>query len=336
MKLGLVLGIALTTAVGCGKDDDDSYRDGVPYREDVTLAFPDGSPAQASALTASDGTAATSGALLGEQAEFYRLTRGITVMVNTATASVLTLVKTITEFPPTSVDKAADTAVWGPHTQALSPNTWMLTVKRIAKGQFHYVLAAKAKTAPDTAYVDVLVGNHNLANPTAHRRANLPAYGSGDFVLDWDASATLPEHDTNVGKAAFTYSRINPTSDVNIGVTFSKVRDEDTGMLVDAVYDYAAKPGAGGSFDFKLLKNLVLTTAAVETMSVHSRWLETGAGRSDTLMGGGDLPATGATANECWDSNFLSVYMTNSYGDLAKTWGAETSCAFASAVYSSP
>jgi hypothetical protein len=333
MKLGLVLGVALTTTVGCGKGDDgDAYRDGVPYHEDVTLAFPGGGATQ-SALTA-DGTAATQGALLGEQAEFYRLTRGITVIVNTGTVSVLGLIKTITEFPPTSVDKANDTAVWGPHTQALSPNTWMLTVKRIARGQFHYVLAAKPKTAPDTAYVNVLVGNHNLANPAAHRLANLPAYGSGDFVLDWDAAATLPEHDKNVGQAAFTYSRLSPTSDVNIGVTFTQVRDEDTGMLVDAMYDYTAMPGNGGSFDFKLVKNMIVTTPALETITVHSRWMETGAGRSDTHFTGGDVPATGATANECWDSNFLSVYMTNSYGDPAKMWGAETSCAFTPAVYS--
>jgi hypothetical protein len=334
MKLGLVLGVALTTTVGCGKGDDgDTYRDGVPYHEDVTLAFPGGSAAQQSALTA-DGTAATQGALLGEQAEFYRLTRGITVIVNTGTASVLGLIKTITEYPPTSVDKAADTAVWGPYTDALSPNTWRLTVNRIAQGQFHYVFAAKAKTAPDTAYVNVLVGNHNLADPMAHRRDHLPAYGSGNFVLDWDAAATLPEHDKNVGKAAFTYSRVSPTSEVDIDVAFTQVRDEDTGMLVDATYGYTAMPGNGGSFDFKLIKNMITTTPALETITVHSRWLETGAGRSDTQFTGGDVPATGATANECWDSNFLSVYMTNSYGDPTKMWGAETACAFTPAVYS--
>ena len=123
-------------------------------------------------------------------------------------------------------------------------------------------------------------------------------------------------------------------SDVNIGVTFTQVRDDDTGMLVDAMYDYVSTPGNGGSFDFKLIKNMITTTAALETITVHSRWMETGAGRSDVNFTGGDVPAAGATANECWDSNFLSVYMTNSYGDPAKTWGAESSCAFPAAVYS--
>jgi hypothetical protein len=54
------------------------------------------------------------------------------------------------------------------------------------------------------------------------------------------------------------------------------------------------------------------------------------------MLTGGDLatvPAP-ATASECWDSNFLSVYMTNSYGDATKLWGAETMCAFTPAMYS--
>ena len=92
----------------------------------------------------------------------------------------------------------------------------------------------------------------------------------------------------------------------------------------------------GGTFDFKLTKDFITTTAALETMSIRSRWQESGAGRSDVMLTGGDLatvPAP-ATASECWDSNFLSVYMTNSYGDATKLWGAESMCAFTPAMYS--
>lgn len=330
----LTLGLALAaTAGGCfGKDDGgDEFRDGVPQSQDVALVVP-GAASTGGALTAGDGTAAVQGALLGQQAEFYKLTRDITVVVNTGTVAVLTLVKTITSYPPTTV--ATDSAVWGPYTDSLSPNTWKLTVNRLAPGQFHYMLQGKAKTADDTGYVTVLSGDHDMADPTAHRRIGIPDYGSGDFTLDWNAEQTLPEHDANVGTAAFTYSRTSPTSDVNIDVTFTQVRDNDTGMLVDALYSYTATPGMGGTFDFKLTKDFITTTAALESLSVHSRWQETGAGRSDTMITGGDLGAAQATANECWDSNFLSVFMTNSYGDQSKMWGAETSCAFTPAMYS--
>jgi len=330
-RLLLTLGLALVTTAGaCAKDDGDDFKDGVPQSQDVALVVP-GASASGSALTA-DGTTAVQGGLLGQQADFYKVTRDVTVVVNTATVSVLALVKTVTNYPPTSVEM--DTAVWGPYTDPLSPNTWRLTVNRIARGQFHYVLEGKAKTAADTGYVTVLSGEHDLADPTAHRRLNVPEYGHGNFLIDWNAAQTLPEHDDNVGTAAFTYSRDKATGNVAIDVTFTQVKDKDTGMLIDAGYAYASVPGMGGTFDFKLTKDFITTTAALETMSIRSRWQESGAGRSDVMISGGDLAGAQGTANECWDSNFLSVYMTNSYGDATKMWGAETMCAFAPAMYS--
>ena len=90
----------------------------------------------------------------------------------------------------------------------------------------------------------------------------------------------------------------------------------------------ATMASSGGSFQFTVTKNEILTTAALETLTVRSRWHESGEGRSDAKLSGGDLAAP-ATANECWstgETGFLSVFMTNSYGDAAKIWGAEASC----------
>jgi hypothetical protein len=323
-SLALTMSVPLAYA-GCGRlDDADEYRQGVPHHEDIDIVVP-GGEAQTSALHA-DGVSETRAALLGEQAELYKLTRGITANVNLATASVLGLVRTIMGFPPSSVDAQEGVAVWGPHTEALSPNTWRLTVHRVERGSFQYLFEAKAKTADDSAYLTILSGHHMAATPGLRRRANLPAYGSGDFDLDWDNAQMLPEHDAdNVGSAHFIYSRPAPGSDVNVAVAFHQVLDKETNMRVDAQYGYVETPAAGGSFQFTMTKNQIPTTAALETLAVRSRWQQSGAGRSDVRMTGGDL-ATPATANECWDSNFGSVFMTNSYGDAAKTWGAETSC----------
>lgn len=331
LRMMLAVALATTTLGACGKDGGDEFRDGVPYREDVTLAVP-AQDSPSGALTAGDGTTEIHSGLLGERSDLYSITRAITVVVNTGTAAVLTLVRTITEYPPSSI--SGQTAVWGPYSEPLSPNTWRLTVDRLAPGQFHYVLEAKAKAVADASYLTVLSGHHNLSTPGAHRRAHLPAYGSGDFVLDWDAAQMLPEHDDNVGKASFVYSRVSPTSEIDIDVAFTQVRDKDTGMLIDATYGYVATPGAGGSFDFKQIKDTIATTPALETSTFHSRWLESGAGRSDVQIRGGDLGAAQATISECWSGSFLSVYMTNSYGDAAKMWGTETACAFPTAVYS--
>ena len=336
-RAGLVLALTLPLALGaCGrKDDADEFREGVPYHEDVALVIPGGSTQQ-SALHAGEVTEVQA-KLLGEQAELYKLTRAITVMVNGGTVAVLTLVRTITDFPPSSV--GMDVAVWGPHTNPLSPNTWRLTVNRVAKGQFSYVFEAKPKTADDAAYLTILSGHHNVANPGMRRRARVAAFGSGDFDINWDNAQMLPEHDANVGRAHFVYSRPSPGSEVNIAVTFTQVKDDETDMLIDAQYGYAETPGMGGNFQFTLSKDAIVTTAALETLTVRSRWQETGAGRSDVKYAGGDVAATvgapEATASECWDSNFLSVYQTNSYMDAAKMWGAVTDCdsAFAAPDY---
>ncbi len=326
--LAMALALALPLGAGaCGREDDaGAFREGVPYHEDVAIVVP-GASTQQGALTAG-GVTEVQGKLLGEQAETYKLTRNITAMVNGGTVAVLALVRTITDFPPSSVD--TDVAVWGPHTNPLSPNTWRLTVNRLAKGQFAYVFAAKPKTADDGAYLTILSGHHSVANPGMRRRARLPAYGSGDFDIDWDAARMLPEHDDNVGKAHFVYSRPSPGSDVNIAVTFTQVKDDETGMLIDAQYGYIETPGMGGSFQFTLSKDAIVTTAALETLTVRSRWQETGAGRSDVKVKDGDVAAaigtSEADASECWDSNFMSVFQTNSYMDEAKKWGDVGAC----------
>ena len=76
------------------------------------------------------------------------------------------------------------------------------------------------------------------------------------------------------------------------------------------------------------------TTAANETLSMHSRWMETGDGRTDVQVTGGDVGTAVDTSNECWDSNFFSVYSAASYdpSDPNVDWGSESSCAFASAA----
>lgn len=328
----LASSLALALAGGaCGRlDEADEYRQAVPRHEDVNIVVPGG--AQVGALTAAD-VGATRGALLGEQAELYRLTRGVTAVVNGGTVAVLALVRTIVAFPPTQLED--DVAVWGPHTQPLSPNTWRLTVTRLEPGRFQYLFEAKPKTAPDSGYLTILSGHHSFAGTGSgiRRRAGQAGYGSGDFDIDWDKAQMLPEHDDNVGSAHFVYSRPAAGANATIGVTFHQVMDKDTGMRVDAQYGFVETPTDGGSFQFTLTKNEILTSAALETLSVRSRWQQTGAGRSDMKMVGGDLGTSEATASECWDSNFASVFMTNSYGDAAKKWGAEPSC---DAAFQSP
>ena len=201
MKKVMLSMLVLVSA--CGVDKADAFRKGIPQSGDVALKLPAKSGQPLSGVsTRRDG-------LEGQTSDFYRLTRETTVFVNTATASVLGLVEKIVQNPATSV--GTDSAVWGPHTEPLSPNTWKLTVVRTAPETYSYTLEGKGKTEADAAYRVVLSGNHvNLGQ-------NL---GTGSFLIDWDKDRQLPENANNFGTVTVTYARTSATATTQIDAAF--------------------------------------------------------------------------------------------------------------------
>jgi hypothetical protein len=323
---------AVTLLPACGADDD-AFRNGVPTSATVAMTVP--GTTQAGAQASANGTATVRSALLGQQAEYYNTTVTVTGVVNGATFAVLELVRTVVGYPATKV--TSDTAVWGPYTDPLSPNTWRLTVTRAMPHVFNYVFEGRAKTADDSAFVTILSGTHTAAlGPTGD---SLPGFGSGNFNVDWDAMQTLPQHDATVGQAAFTYSRVSLADNTTVGVTFNGIKDATTGEVYNAVYQYLATPAAGGDFQYAAHQDIYPgpgpTGTAQELLTMHSRWQQTGAGRADVQITGGDIPAAllPVIDNECWDQNFLSQYKNISY-DPTNSWGQASSCVFADAEYS--
>jgi len=319
----------------CGlKNGDDGFREGVPTSDSVSLKVPNGQvSASSQQLAGVDGTVGTKSALLGQKADLYVTTRNVTDIVNGGTVAVLTLVHTIVEFPPTSV--GADMAVWGPYSEPLKANAWRLTVTRTAPHSYDYVFDAKPKLAPDSAFISILTGHHN-AVVGAHNQT-IEGLGDGTFSIDWDAESTLPEHDNLVGKADFTYARHSFSDTATIGVMFNGVKDDLNGEIYNAEYLWSATPGNGGDFQYAAHRDALPgpgpTGTAKELFTIHSRWLETGAGRSDVQISGGDAPTPAPTVNECWDISFNSAYKNTSY-DATQSWGQESSCAFTPAAYS--
>ncbi|MBE2252140.1 MAG: hypothetical protein IAE78_21570 [Myxococcus sp.] len=309
MAAAVVAGLSM---LGCGVDKGEPFREGFPQQETVKLNLPENKTALTGEGQRRDG-------LEGQIAEFYKLTRGVTTQVNGAGAAVLTLVQKIAEHRPTSVTQ--NVAVWGPHTDALSPNTFKFTVTMTAQNEFTYLLEAKGKTEADSRYRAILSGSHVS---TGHK------LGSGTFLIDFDKAKELPENDGNVGAATYVYSKLTATADVAIDATFQRVRDGETGGLVDVNYGYREQPGNGGEFKFRMNKNWV-SGPGIEVLTVKSRWQQSGAGRSDARATGGDLPGV-ATASECWDSGFASRYLNASF-DPGLNYGQESSCAFPTAEY---
>jgi hypothetical protein len=329
-----VAALALGTEACRPKDDGDEYRGGVPLRETVALHLP-GAADSGGALTIEGGVQS---ALLGQKADTYTATRLITGVVNGGTWAVLTLVRTVVAFPPTTVDKKAETAVWGPYTDPLAPNTWRLTVTRLAPHKFHWVFEGRAKTESDEMFRTIISGTHTAIADA--QGDHIEGFGSGDFTIDWNKAAELPEHDNNVGLAAFTYSRLVSDPVVQINVDFTGIKDDKTGEIFDAKYRYTRTPGAGGELRYAEDKDNVPapgnTGTAKEHFTIESRWTEDGVGRSDLQDSMGDLGTTVPHASECWDSNFMSVYRYLDYTATPGTdnWGAESACtAFPTAEY---
>jgi hypothetical protein len=338
-RLSVICGVSgMVALAGCGSIESNEFEGSTPTAENVALALP-ASGSSSSALTAGDGTKTS--ALQGEVADSYVLTRAVTGVVNGATGAVLLLVKTIVSYPPTTVDHDTDTAVWGPHSEPLARNAWRLTVTRMDRHVFSWKLDGKPKAADDGAFLTILSGTHTRAVDARGRR--MENYGSGTFIVDWDMAQMLPDHDKAVGVATFTYSRLDPAAVTTIDVDFKGIRDEDPAAtdIYDAVYGYTATPGAGGELRYVALRDYFPdphpSGSAKESFTIHSRWKESGAGRTDYQLSGGDVSAAigTATVSECWDTGFLSQYKVVSY-DPAMNWGVETSCVFENAVFISP
>jgi hypothetical protein len=318
-----------TLAVGlvaCQPKDEagSEYATGVPRSSTVAMSVPG---SNAKALTVETG----SYALQGETAEWYTTTRAVTGVVNGAALAVGALVRIITDYPATTA--TTDAAVWGPWQGPLDPVEWKVTVTRTAPHQYAYKFEGRDKHDQTAAFATVLSGTH--APGLDAKGSEMEGFGSGTFTLDWNARATLPQPDGNVGTAKYVYSHVGPAELVTISTKFRQVKDDkQPGRLVDVDYAFIQNPSANGSMDF--LYNLPASaTAAGGFGKVRSRWLWTGEGRSDVKATATDSAFT-YTLSECWDASYASVYKSVPLSTSATdNYGIESNCAFSPAEYSS-
>ena len=86
--------------------------------------------------------------------------------------------------------------------------------------------------------------------------------------------------------------------------------------------------GADRDFQFAVEGDMEKNSSAAENALIRSRWLSTGAGRSDAMLSGGDLADLEVTATECWDAQFGRTFYSDSV-TWQPTEGDAGSCAFA-------
>ncbi len=309
------LSTALLMAACGGKLTPEQARSALPRPEDARVGTPSAPAAVAGALAASPNGEA---AALVSNSDFFRLTGALAASVNGGVGAILLVLRAVVELPPTKCE--GDTCTWGPGSSPLDYNVFELVVRKVGD-HYEYQLMAEPKSQPGSGFIAFLSGQ---AWPGA-----APRRGHGNFALDFDQVARLDgPHGDDTGRIEVQYDAAGP---VVVDVQFLGMIDRnDPGdpanpNKVNAAYAFAAS-AAGG--DLQVAWRTLPPNAAA-TLSLHSRWDGSGAGRGDAKFVGGGFTYT---ESECWAggaSSFALVYDTNPPS------GSESACAFSPAEYAS-
>jgi hypothetical protein len=289
--------------VACIKDDSgpEDIKRALPTKDQVSIKLP-------------ENTARTIDAnVLGQLAPYYVATRGVTQTFNVSTAWVLLTVHAIVQYPVTSVK--GNVFTWGPWSDALSPAEYKLDVTVVGDGTFAYQLSGRSKTVANAKFEVVIDG-------TADPRAG-DDKGSGEFLIDFDAGKRVNPVDSGDAKGSVDVRYDLTKRHLDLAIMSTDAQGNPA--LADYAYNQAADGGGDMTFDVSLNAG---GTALLETLTLRSRWLGTGAGRADARIAGGDLGTIQVTASECWNTMFNRVFYKDS-NNFAAAEGAESSCAFA-------
>jgi hypothetical protein len=315
--------LAATALPGCAgeKAESNEFQEALPEQGSVNVDGPDGARGDASTAAGMRGTLGDGAA--SDPAFWYAFTRDLRDGVNAVTAVVLVSVWAVGHTEPSEIDE--DHAVWGPFEgDSLDPARYRLTVTRIGEHHFRYVLAGQKKSGGD--FLDVLDGD-------GFSRAS-DSHGDGQFVLDLGHAKLLDpsRHRDDSGTVTIVHdlpkdiglrhdalprtitATVTPEGAASLTIT-SQANEDHTGEL-----DLTAHVDIDDS-----------KTTALEDVSLVSRWANTGAGRADIGISGGDLPAAGleaVSAVQCWGTDFAQVYYVDSAG-IKPTAGNPAECVYA-------
>src|SRR5262245_24384568 len=138
----IALAFGLTTTSACTfdlADEGAEFREAVPEADSIAVPGPDeAGGGQTAASAASERGLMGTGSPTLDYAYWYAFTRNVRDGVNLVTGAVLGSVWYIVHTHPTSVN--ADTATWGPYTDALDPVTYRFRVTRVGPRHFEYAL----------------------------------------------------------------------------------------------------------------------------------------------------------------------------------------------------
>ncbi len=318
MKNAIAAALLVSLVAACGGSSASSgsletqSKNAMPTSDKVKMSAPG---------TASSSRDGSTGQLqqndtVGGSSDYFTDTVALSAVVNVSAAAVLGLLTAITDQPATNCDAASNTCTWGPGSSALDANVYKLVVVKQGDGSFKYTFSGQSKLTASGPFVAILTGTA-IPSATAH-------VGSGEFIIDNDARATLPGGNGDSGKITVDYSN---TSQLTISASATGVKDNNNpGQKLNVGYVYANHADGGGDLDVAF-KNLT----SLATLSLHSRWQVSGAGRGDAKFTTGNGAIT-VTQSECWAaaaSGFTLGYLNGPNGIS----GSASACVFTDAQF---
>jgi hypothetical protein len=281
------LGIVLALAAGCGNysNEDLEFMNAMPAREDLSADVP-----ARSALTQ------------GMEAELAKATHDVSKTFNAMLFQILGGVDLIRSFQPS--ERAPNSRTWGPVPQDRVPGwRWHFVVTRDAQDPttFTYALELQRNTDPGDVWVRFL--NGTFTSTQGARR------GVGSFTMQTDDLRAANYPNDVEGRKIKSLKVDYDTRDfpISLHVVLETYPDpDDPTVWVTTEFEYGVAADGKGAMRFAIMGNLDLTTAALETLTVTSRWMPTGEGRAEAKITFGDN--VGLTEVQCWDRDFNPTF----------------------------
>jgi hypothetical protein len=330
----LTLALLAAAALGPACNEPNEFADAPPTGAEVAIPVP-----SASGKAAGGGGVANYG-LLGATSEFYQLTWGVSVVINTDTVALLAMLHLIVAQTPTT--QTTTSATWGPYTPGgLDPLTYRVQVSKDMPQHYIYSIDARPRASVSDADFLPMIDGEILRIKAG--------VGKGSMVLHYDNRRQLLPNVCEKGAITFLFD--NTGSPVTNDVTASQFANNNpmnnlclNETPYDASYHFDQTPDGAGNFIFNVQANVNKASdnkPALETVDMRSRWQADGAGRSDVKISGGDVtPAlqaggfkdTFVSGSQCWGTAFTTTYETSSPAalNLIATDGDPSSCVFTS------
>jgi hypothetical protein len=268
-------------------------------------------------LLVSFGDARTQARGIGSPSEHAETTAETADDIDQLLGDVIAMLDEVTSYPP-SWESGTNTASWGPwEDDAISGRLW---VREQADGSYGWALEFKPVGSDDTAFEAVAKG-HVAAGAT-------PEESAGDFTIDFDAAAGAGGGDGEVGQLRVDYALDAEGAQGELALR--NFADDVGNVEADALVTYDTH-AAGGFLDWAMRGDVSDPPNGVEErLRMHARWDDTGAGRLDARITGGDLGALSYAESSCWDPAGAEVWFENSY-ELVRE-GDAAACVFADAA----